>query len=205
MTKNSLPVKPKELFINTLVIAAVIMGVKYYYKSQKPQDPPTKSLYSDLGGDFHLKTNKGEFTLQNLKGKPSVLYFGFTSCPDICPLSLSRLTKAIDKIDKDIHNKINKVFISVDYKRDTPEKVQEYANYFGNFIGATGSKEEIEAMTKKYAVHFEFVEMKDSAMKYTVDHTSRFYLLNSKGELVNSYSDLENDPAFSNDLKTLLK
>ena len=47
MAKNSLPVKPKELFINTLVIAAVIMGVKYYYKSQKPQDPPTKSLYSD--------------------------------------------------------------------------------------------------------------------------------------------------------------
>ncbi len=191
-----------DILTKTIVIALIITGVKYYYKSKEIKSEQ-QNLYAHLGGDFTLHSKEGPFTLEQLKGKPSILYFGFTSCPDICPLSLSRLTKAIDKIDPKIHDKINKVFISVDYKRDSPATVHDYAAHFGNFIGLTGSKEEIEAITKKYAVHFQFVEMKDSAMKYTVDHTSRFYILNEQGKLVNSFSDLINDPKFKEQLLDL--
>ncbi len=193
-----------DIFTKTIVIALIITGVKYYYKN-KEQKSQQENLYSHLGGDFTLQSKDGVFTQEKLKGRPSILYFGFTSCPDICPLSLTRLTKAIDKVDPKIHDKINKVFISVDYKRDTPVSVQEYASHFGNFIGLTGSKEEIEDITKKYAVHFQFVEMKDSAMKYTVDHTSRFYILDSKGKLINSFSDLINDPKFKEQLTQLTR
>lgn len=194
----------KSILTKTIFVFVILMGVKYYYKSNE-QKKQTENLYSNLGGDFTLQSKTGPFTLANLKGKPSILYFGFTSCPDICPLSLSRLTRALDKIDPKIHDKINKVFISVDYKRDTPQQVSTYAAHFGNFIGLTGTKEEIEDITKKYAVHFQFVELKNSAMKYTVDHTSRFYLLNKDGVLINSFSDVINDPKFKDQLLELTK
>ena len=191
-----------DIALKTVVIALIITGVKFYYKS-KEAPTPSENLYSDLGGDFTLQSRDGIVHLDNFKGKPTILYFGFTSCPDICPLSLSRLNKALDKIDPSIHSKVNKVFISVDYKRDTPEKVQDYASHFGNYTGLTGSKEQIEDITKKYVVHFEFVELKNSAMKYTVDHTSRFYILNRKGRLINSFSDLINDPKFKEEILAL--
>ncbi len=94
----------------------------------------------------------------------------------------------------------------MDYKRDTPKLVHEYGQYFGkDFISLTGNQLQIEAITNAYAVHFEFVPLKDSAMEYTVDHTSRFYLLNKEGQTVGSYSDIINDPQFKKDLKKLVK
>ena len=195
-----------DLLVKTLFIVAIITGVKFFYKFKQQknlQDQNRENLYAHMGGDFSLQSKEGDYHLKDLKGKPSILYFGFTSCPDICPISLSRLNQAIDKIDPSIHNKINKVFISVDWKRDTPQKVQEYASHFGNYIGLSGNQKQIEDMTKKYAVHFQFVEMKDSAMKYTVDHTSRFYVLNSDGKLMNTFSDINNDPKFKNEILKL--
>ncbi len=191
-----------DIATKTIVIALIITGVKYYYK-YKENVQETSNLYSDLGGDFTLQSKEGETTLANFKGKPTIIYFGFTSCPDICPLSLSRLNSALDKIDPSIHVKINKVFISVDYKRDTAETVQDYASHFGTFTGLTGTQTQIEDVTKKYAVHFEFVELKDSAMKFTVDHTSRFYVLDKNGKLINSFSDLINDPKFKEQILAL--
>lgn len=188
-----------------LLFAGILLGMKFYYQSQAPE-VATAGLYEDIGGDFTLKHISGPYTLEKLKGKPSVLYFGFASCPDVCPLSLNKLMKVIDKTNPKIHKLINKVFISVDYKRDTAKLVHEYGKYFGeDFISLVGSKEQIESITKKYAVHFEFVPMKDSAMEYTVDHTSRYYLLNKEGKVVGSYSDITNDTQFTKDLKKLVE
>lgn len=187
------------LFISTL-------GGVYWYQNYQAPIVETSGLYDHLGGDFNLNHVSGPYNLSKLKGRPTVIYFGFTSCPDICPLSLNKLNKVLDKIDPRIHSKINKVFISVDYKRDNAEKVDEYGKYFSeDIISLAGNKEQIEDVTKKYAVHFEFVPLKDSKMEFTVDHTSRFYLLGTKGKIINSYSDITNDPAFSEQLKKLVK
>ncbi len=194
-----------RLALTLLLFLAVFLGSRYYYQSLEPK-VETSGLYDHLGGDFTLTHISGDKSLKDLKGKPSVLYFGFTSCPDICPLSLNKLNKVIDKIGPKTHGLINKVFISVDYKRDDPKKVDEYGRYFSDdFISLAGSEEQIKDITKKYAVHFEFVPLKDSALGYTVDHTSRFYLLGADGKIVNTYSDIINDPKFTNDLKELLK
>jgi protein SCO1/2 len=187
-----------------LLFAGLLLGMKYYYQRTGPKIP-TENLYSDIGGDFNLQHISGPYTLENLKGKPSILYFGFASCPDVCPLSLNKLMKVLDSIDPKIHPLVNKVFISVDYKRDTPKLVHDYGQYFGQgFISLTGTENQIKAITKAYAVHFEFVPLKDSAMEYTVDHTSRFYLLDKRGKTVGSYSDIINDPQFKTDLKKLV-
>lgn len=194
----------KTTFI-ALVFGTVLAGVKLYYKSRTPKIE-TSALYENIGGNFSLSHESGPYTLKNLQGRPSVLYFGFASCPDICPLSLNKLVKKIDSIDPGLHNKIQKVFISVDYKRDDAKKVAGYGKYFASdFISLAGTKEQIEDITKKYAVHFEFVTLKDSAMEYTVDHTSRFFLLDKLGRVVNSYSDITNDEQFEKDLLETIK
>lgn len=162
-----------------------------------------QNVYDHMGGDFSLVHKSGPFSLEKLKGKPSILYFGFTSCPDVCPLALNTLMGSLDSIDPEVHKKINKVFISVDYKRDDKDKVDEYSRYFAtDFVGLTGEKKEIERVTKNYGVHFSFVELKDSKLGYTVDHTSRFFILNKQGKLVASFTDVKNDPDFK---KTLIE
>lgn len=194
---------PYSLVLISLFVLTLAM-VYWYQKNHKPVIA-TSGLYDHLGGDFSLEHKSGPFSLKNIKGKPSILYFGFTSCPDVCPLSLNKLNKVLDEIDPKIHSLVHKVFISVDYKRDNPEKVDEYGKYFSDdFISVSGNKEQIEDVTKKYAVHFEFVPLKDSALEYTVDHTSRFYLLDKKGKIINSYSDITNDPAFKKQLKAMV-
>lgn len=193
----------RSLFM-TIVLAVAVGGAVALLKLQwmKRNDPArNQNIYEHMGGDFNLTHKSGAFSLENLKGKPSLLYFGFTSCPDVCPLALNSLMRNLDAIDPEIHSKINKVFISVDYKRDTIQKINEYAKYFAtDLIGLTGTKEEIERVTKNYGVHFSFVKMKDSKLDYTVDHTSRFFLLNKKGKLVATFSDLKNDPLFKEKL-----
>lgn len=188
-----------------LLFGAILLGMKFFYQNQNPKIA-TSGLYEDIGGDFTLDHISGPFSSDNLKGKPSILYFGFASCPDVCPLSLNKLMKVLDEMNPKIHTLVNKVFISVDYKRDTPKIVHEYGQYFGSdFISLTGSKEQIEDVTKKFVVHFEFVPLKDSALEYTVDHTSRFFLLDKKGNVVGSYSDIVNDELFKSNLKKLVK
>lgn len=132
------------------------------------------------GGDFTLQGSEGAVKLSQYTGKVVILYFGFATCPDVCPMSLSYLNRALKKIDK--RNEIQAIFISVDYKRDNPAKVDKYAKFFNkNFIGITGSKEEIEKVTKQYEVYFKFIDMPESAVKYTVDHTSRFFIIDKRG------------------------
>ncbi len=188
-----------------ILFGATLAGVKTYYQYQGSKSETAK-LYQNIGGDFSLTHIDGPFDLQRLKGKPSVLYFGFASCPDICPLSLNKLVKAFDAIEPELHKRVQKVFISVDYKRDDAKKVHEYGKYFAtDFISLAGTEEQIKDITKKYAVHFEFVPLENSAMKYTVDHTSRFFLLDKYGQVFNSYSDIIYDGQFKLDLIEVLK
>lgn len=196
--------KKHQILIGLFIFGVALISSKFYFENKNRQQDQT-SNYSHLGGDFNLQGKDKTFTLKDLKGRPSILYFGFASCPDVCPLSLSKLNKAIDKINPDFHNLINKVFISVDHKRDNPKKVQEYAEYFGDsFIGLTGSKEQIDQMTKSYAVYYKFVPLVDSKMEYTVDHTSRFYVLDKEGKILNTFSDVVNDKEFSMLLNRIL-
>jgi protein SCO1/2 len=184
------------LIIISFTLTALLTGTRA---------PVMESNYSHLGGGFELQHVDGVKTLESFKGKATLLYFGFTTCPDICPLALNKLSKVLDKLSYEQRSKINKVFISVDYKRDDASKVNEYVKFFAeDYIGLSGSESQIKSMTKKYAVHFEFVPLKNSALGYTVDHTSRYFLLNKDGKIVNSYSDITNDDKFIKQLKASL-
>ncbi len=161
--------------------------------------------YGDFGGDFSLASQKGKWKLSDSNGKVRILYFGFTHCPDICPLSLSKLKRELKQLNEKERAQIVPVFISVDYKRDTPDTVQKYAEFFSDdFVGLTGKEDEIKKVTKQYGVFFALTPLKDSEMGYTVDHTSRFFLINKKGEYANSFSKVQGNEDFIKELRKLI-
>jgi len=192
----------KNIAMGCLLFILAFLGGRFYLKNLKS---PARIDYSHLGGDFLLQHVTGDKSLKDFEGKPIVLYFGFATCPDVCPLSLSKLNQVLDKLPFEKRSLVQKIFVSVDYKRDDAKKVDEYVRFFADdFIGLAGSEKEILNMTKKYAVHFEFVPMKDSALEFTVDHTSRYFLIGKNGKLLNTYSDIINDKSFFKDLSRLL-
>ncbi len=131
--------------------------------------------------DFELTNADGETVrLSDFKDEIVLLYFGYTFCPDVCPTSLSDLSRVQRKLD-DNGEKIQVIMVSVDPERDSPKKLSEYVQHFHpTFIGLTGSKEEIDAAAKGYGVYYEKHEGTE-ASGYLVDHTARIFVIEPDG------------------------
>lgn len=133
-----------------------------------------------------LESGKASVDLFNTSdNRLRVVYFGFTHCPDVCPTSLAILGAALKAITPDTLNKVWPVFITLDPERDTPEKSAQYAQYFHqNITGMTGTMAQTQLLAKKYGVLFMKTKQEDSALEYSVDHSSYFYLLKPDGTLL---------------------
>ncbi len=130
----------------------------------------------DIGGPFTLVNARGEeVTDAEVLTEPSLVYFGFTSCPDICPLDMARNAQAVDLLEaRGIE--ATPIFISVDPERDTPEVVGEYAALFHpKAVGLTGSVEQVDAAARAYRVYY--AKVGDDPETYTVDHQGITYLV----------------------------
>ncbi len=136
-----------------------------------------------IGGDFELTSHKGEpFKLSDINGKVGVIFFGFTHCPDVCPNTLLEIQRLLANLGED-SEQVKVLFISVDPKRDTPEKLDSYVNYFNkNIIGLTGSTEEIAAVLDQYngKVSFSGDTTSDT---YNVEHNANLFLINKQGDI----------------------
>lgn len=137
-----------------------------------------------LGGDFTLTSAEGPVSLSDYKGKVVVLYIGYASCPDVCPTSLAILSQAFRDLTQEQRNQVQGIFISVDPERDTPEKLARYTGFFSDrLIGVTGNREQIDQVVRRYGAFYRMVELRDSALGYAVDHSSRLYLVDREGNL----------------------
>ncbi|XP_027352798.1 protein SCO1 homolog 1, mitochondrial [Abrus precatorius] len=137
-----------------------------------------------IGGPFHLVNHHGKrVTEKDFVGQWTLLYFGFTHCPDICPEELQKLVAAVDKIKQKAGMELVPVFISVDPERDTVEQVGEYVKEFHpKLIGLTGSPEEIKNVARAYRVYYMKTAEEDS--DYLVDHSIVIYLMSPDMEFV---------------------
>jgi protein SCO1 len=155
--------------------------------------------------EIKLKKMNGEtFRLSEQKGKIVLLFFGYTSCPDVCPTTLAELNQVMGGLG-DKAEAVQVVFVSVDPERDTPEKIQQYAEHFNQqFIGLSGPMDELKTIWDNYGVSREKVET-DSALGYTVNHTARTYLVDTDGNLRLSYGFQTSVEDIVSDLKILLK
>lgn len=155
--------------------------------------------------EIELKTASGQaFQLSAQKDKIVLLFFGYTSCPDVCPTTLAELNQVMLELGHK-KDRVQVVFISVDPKRDTPQKIQEYVQHFNPaFLGLTGSPEILQVIWDNYGVFREEVES-DSAFGYIVNHTARTFLIDPAGNLRLSYGFQAPVSDIVHDLEILLR
>jgi protein SCO1/2 len=134
--------------------------------------------------DFALTGQDGEpFTPENLRGTWTFMYFGYTFCPDVCPMTLSRLSQVRQRLTQRGITDTAFVLISVDPDRDTPERLREYTAFFDpTFRGATGSSSELDKITQQFGVYYKVPERKKDEY-YTVDHSSTVVVTDPDGRL----------------------
>ena len=137
--------------------------------------------------DFELMSTTGEpFRLSDTAGRLTLVYFGYTFCPDVCPLTMADVKQALAEMDHP--EQVNVVFISVDPERDTPEVLARYLQAFGSdFIGLTDDFEKTQDVMGAFGAYAEKEDVSDSAAGYLVSHTSRLYLLDPQGEIILTY------------------
>jgi protein SCO1 len=142
---------------------------------------------SDLGGSFELIDQNGRtVTEADYTGKPALLYFGFTSCGDVCPTDVAKMGLVVDSLAQQSGIEITPIFVTIDPERDSAEKMAAYLSAFHpGFVGLTGSPEAIAHMADNYAVYYTRVPMGDT---YMMDHSTFLFLLDAKGDYVAHFS-----------------
>jgi protein SCO1 len=156
-----------------------------------------------IGGPFQLTDQTGQtVTDQNLKGKPTLIFFGFTHCPDVCPTSLFEISEVLKAMGKDA-DRVNALFVSVDPERDTAAAMKDYLSSFDPHLkGLTGNPEAVAKVLSAYRVYSKKVPLKDG--DYTMDHTALIYLMDRDGRFVSPFN-LKRTPAeAATDLKRYL-
>lgn len=156
------------------------MRVKRIAESQKGVGAPK------VGGPFQLINQDGKtITEQDLRGRYSLVYFGFTHCPDICPEELDKMARMFDVVQAERPDGLLPVFVTCDPARDGPKELKEYlAEFHPSFIGLTGTYEQIKAMCKAYRVYFSTPSQVKPGQDYLVDHSIYFYLMDPEGDFV---------------------
>ena len=139
------------------------------------------------GGDFTMDGPNGPLSLSDLRGKVVLIFFGYTSCPDVCPISLARINAAFSAMNEDERDRVRALFITLDPERDTPDRLAKYTSYFHpNIIGLRDDLKKTEAVTRQYGVSFSKNPMPDSALGYSISHPTDIFLLDTSGTLVGS-------------------
>jgi len=187
----------RRMLIPYLLLVAALAGVALWHQSrQQPLAPGTviSSGTALVGGDFTLTDQDGRRrSSTEFRGRYMLVYFGFTSCPDVCPTTLAVMADALDRMGPQ-GRKIVPVFITIDPERDTPALIKTYMEGFGpQFIGLTGTVAEIEQVKTLYRVYGAKKPLdgaKGLEGGYGMDHSSVMYLMGPDGKIVSYYDEL---------------
>ena len=155
------------------------------------QEKKEDIVASYSGSTFNLKDiNNEPITEKSFQGHLTAIFFGFTNCPDVCPLTLSNLDQVIEKLDDNDNKKFKVFFISIDPERDSPQIIKDYLNSFKNKIyGITGDPQKVFLLSKSWGVLSEKIFNEDGS--YLINHSSSILLLN-KGKYIDRISHHEN-------------
>jgi len=188
----------------TRTICAITLSLTVCAACQNSQPAPVGTDRQGFGGDFTLTNQDGKpFSLHDLKGRAVLLFFGYTSCPDMCPMTMSRIMSALDRLGP-AASQVVTLFVSVDPKRDTPAVLKEYVGSFSTpLIGLTGTDEEISHVTSSYHASYEL--MQTESPNYLVNHTTAIFLIDKQGQLRQFFAYNEEPATLAAALKSVLK
>lgn len=188
------------LLVFTMTLAVFWFGKPASFRGASYGEPYPPAAPFEL-----TRANGDIFRLADQRGKIVLLFFGYTSCPDVCPTTMAEMKQVVDALG-DKAKSVQVVFISVDPDRDTPDLMQTYAEHFNrNFIGLTGSLEELQPIWDAYGIFRAVSQTDASAAGYSVDHTARVMLIDPYGSLRLSYGFQTPVDDIVHDIKILLR
>jgi protein SCO1/2 len=172
---------PKRwLGVGLITILIVGSGVLLYESVLAPQSDMPR------GGAIELPSTQGDFSLSQLgEDQLALVSFGYTFCPDVCPMTLSVKRQALADLSPSQRQKVVPLMVTVDPERDTLERLEQYLAFFDEgLIGARGDEAELKDVMSRYGVISRRVETPDSAIEYTIDHSSALYLVDRDGDIL---------------------
>ena len=186
----------KNIFAG-LILISIVSGLLFVFSQQsKNREIPAelmavmRPIAVELKPFSLLDHNNIPFSLDRLKGHPSLLFFGYTSCPDICPTTLNTMNLVINKLKQqaDEINQPEVIFVSVDTQRDDTETLAGYTTYFNkDFMSVTGEKQAIDSFAKQFAAAY-VIENRISETNYQISHTSSIFLIDKDAHLIAAFS-----------------
>lgn len=195
------PDKKKLLFIVILVSisASVVIAANFLYasinKHNIPQNLTASTRYPSPKtlGHFSLKQVDGKeiktFDEKSLQGQWHLVFMGYTSCPHICPTEMHNLSQLYQKLPAELQQKTQVIMVTTDPLKDTPEKLESFVkNYHHDFIGLSGTKDQIAVFAKQFSMPFLPSDETDINKQYEVNHSASIYLTNPRGELYAVFS-----------------
>jgi protein SCO1/2 len=183
-----------RIFVMAVLVAflSATAGVAFWKITQARQAMPRNSLIvlpePRVIADFALIDQLGQpFSLEQLRGSWSLIFFGFTHCPDVCPTALYELQQVRKSLQQELDESTQMpeiLFVSVDPERDTPEALRAYLSHFDpSFIGLTGKHEQLLPLTKQVGIAYRIEEHESGVTQYSVDHSTGILLTNPDGRL----------------------
>jgi cytochrome oxidase Cu insertion factor (SCO1/SenC/PrrC family) len=184
--ENAKPVLLRRILFGGLMLIAAAAIAAYALMSQAPSRGVGTP---QVGGPFTMVDHTGQAVSEKTYlGKPMLMFFGFTYCPDVCPTELQVIAAALEQLGPKAAD-IQPIFVSIDPARDTPAVMKDYVANFGTqFIGLTGTPEQVAAMAKTYKVFFEKRENATAPDQYLMDHSSTIYLMGADGKFLKHFS-----------------
>lgn len=185
----------------TAAVIGLSVGAVAYPFWERAHRAATANSY---GGPFRLIDQNGRLvTDRDLLGKPSLIFFGFTYCPEVCPTTLAHMTSWLKTLGPD-GNRLNVVYVTIDPERDTAKQLRSYLQAFDPRIrGLTGSPKAIDRMAREYNVLYLKVPLPDGG--YTMDHSTLIYMMDAKGRYVGPLAYDEPDSEVLPRLRGLLR
>ena len=188
----------KIVALVALMSIATVIGVytEFYYQGENTPEYMEGVFWPDAKqiGPFKLISHhQNEFGVNQLSGKWSFLFFGYTHCPDMCPITMAVLNEVSNLISKsEIINNIQVIFITVDPERDSLDQLATFIGYFNeNFVALGGSREQIRSLTSQLGISYQYHPVSENGV-YLVDHTSSIFLLDPNSRLISVFSSPHN-------------
>ena len=193
-TDRPLPSRADRITRAVLIAAALlfVLGTGAFLLLQPRLERWIANDVAEIGGPFELVSHTGEpFTEDDLLGRPHVLYFGFTYCPDICPTMLLQLGTIVSGLGAEAEA-LQVAMVSVDPERDTLDILSQYVPFFHeDFVGLTGSPEAVAAIAQSYRIYYRKIPFEDG--DYTIEHTASALLFNADGTYADAIAHDESD------------
>ncbi len=195
-----------RILIGMLFVIVLLWGIiLYVYLDNNSKADYYGIVYEREAPEFTLTDQDGDqISLSDFKDKVVLIFFGYTHCPDICPMTMSVMSNVVDQLG-DQADRVQVVFVTVDPERDTQQKLKSYIPYYNeNFIGLTGTPEEIDKVADDYNVYYSKEEV-ESSSEYLMGHNSSVLLITPDGEIFLRYPQNRMDPAsITSDIKRIL-